>query len=92
LTLPTLPAGTFDLNYMTNDFPFILKLEVGKLPGGYDTVRALFFAVADAHTITTGVSGSAQFASVGGGQKLLARTTAAAPKKTQLLHRTQSTH
>jgi hypothetical protein len=92
LKLPTLPVGTFDLNYMSTDTPTVDLMGIGKMPGGYDSVRPLFFAVDNPLAITSGASGSAQFAIIGGGGNQAVRAKTAAKKKALLQHRTQSTH
>lgn len=91
VTLPTLPVGTFDLNFTANDDVGVQGAIFGKVPGGYDSVRPIFYAVMNPFEIAVGPSGSAQFAYPSFGKQALA-TKRAAPKKTVLQHRTQSTH
>lgn len=87
-TLPTLPVGDFDYNFTSTD-PVNVNLMFGKVPGGYDTVRAQYFAETTPFDISMGAAGSAQFAMTS--SPAFARTKPVAPKKLQLQHRTQST-
>lgn len=90
VSLPTLPAGTFDLNFTANDAVDVDDLIFGKVPGGYDTVRASFYAIQSPFELAVGANGSAQFAMLS--QAKIARTKQpTAAKKTVLQHRTQST-
>jgi hypothetical protein len=94
-TLPTLPAGTFDLNFTEADGVSVRNILVGDIPnGGYDAVRAPFFAIDPyerPEDVVVGASGTAQIAytSVPSVARPKPATT---PKKTHLQHRTQSTH
>jgi hypothetical protein len=91
VTFPTLPAGTFDLNFSPTDGVNIYDAMFGKVPGGYDTVRPIFYTDTDPFAISVGAAGSAQFAFPTIGK--VARTTKRVrPMKTHLSHRTQSTH
>jgi hypothetical protein len=89
VTFPALPAGTFDLNFSPTDTVNIYDAAFGKVPGGYDTVRPLFFTDTDPFAISAGAAGSAQFAYPTIAK--VARTKRVAPVKTRLSHRTQST-
>ena len=93
-TFPTLPAGTFDLNFTTEDPVQVNQLLVGDIPsGGYDAVRGRYFAIDiyDPNALVVGASGTAQIAYTS--TLSFARTKQpTVTKKTRLQHRTQSTH
>ena len=94
VVLPTLPVGTYDLNFASTDGANVDFFVFGKVDGGYDAVRAQYFATdlrANPAGITVGPSGSAQLA-IKEFAQLARPTTTATPKKTLLQHRTQSTH
>jgi hypothetical protein len=89
--LPTLPTDVADLNINEADDVFVSNLNLGKVPGGYDAVRAnifdLAFAVSDGRsptTFITSASGSATL-ELWAPRGRLART---APQKRVLTGRT----
>jgi hypothetical protein len=58
---PTLPTSTYDYNWDADDSFDISLLTLGKVPGGYDTVRAKVFTVEGPFDLVTTSTGSAQF-------------------------------
>ena len=90
VSLPTLPAGTFDLNFTADDPVDVDDVIFGKVPGGYDALRPVFYAIQGPFELTAGPNGSAQFAMLT--EAKIARTKQPARSKKMILqHRTQST-
>ncbi|NVB78978.1 MAG: hypothetical protein HOV81_11320 [Kofleriaceae bacterium] len=62
IALPTLPTDVADFNIAATDEVFITNVNLGKVPGGYDAVRAnifdLAFAVLDGRSPTTFITGA----------------------------------
>lgn len=91
VTYPTLPVGTYDFNWDDDDAPQVDRMQLAKVPGGYDAIRANTFTLLpsqnDSSTAIIGASGSAQFVTYA--SQAPARTLPA--RKTALQHRTQRT-
>lgn len=92
VSLPTLPAGTFDLNFTADDPVSVNDAVFGKVPGGYDAVRPAFYAIESPFDLAAGGPGSAQLAMLTEAKLARTKQPAHMKKPTVLQHRTQSTH
>lgn len=60
VTLPTLPTDVFDFNIGSGDSPAVSAWVTGKVPGGYDAIRAVLFSTTGPQDIALGsTTGSA---------------------------------